>query len=112
MPFLLVVILIINLDYVLAFKREFQSSIAVHLHRPMAFQIAAQWVQTSARSIHIVRRLGAIQLEKLDGNFGGMGGLNSCLASGQEESFDAMMPEALDHMYGVALHYPAVKRLR
>jgi hypothetical protein len=63
-----------------------------------------------SRSIHIVCRLGAIQLKKLNGQLGGMEGLNSCLASGQEESFDAVMPESLNRVYSVVRHYPTVKQ--
>ena len=40
-----------------------------------------------------------------------MGWLYSSFASGSEESLDAVMPEALDHSYSVALHYSGVKRL-
>jgi hypothetical protein len=40
-----------------------------------------------------------------------MGWLNSSFTSGGEEALDAVMPEALDHAYSVALHYSGVKRL-
>lgn len=112
MSVLLVIILIVNENRVLAFKSECQAPIAVHLHRPMVFQIAAQGVQFPSRSVHVPCRPGAIQLKELNRQFGGMGRLNSSFASGQEESFDAGVPEALNHVYSVARHYSAVKRLR
>ena len=78
----------------------------------MVFQIAAQGVQFPSRSVHVPCRPGAIQLKELNRQFGGVGRLNSSFASGREESFDAGVPEALNHVYSVARHYSAVKRLR
>src|ERR1035441_3299232 len=107
--FLLVVILVVDENRVLALKSKCQAPIAVHFHGPMALEIAVQRVQSPSRSIHISCRLGSIQLKELNREFSGMGRLNSRLASGGEESFDAGMPEALNHAYSVALHYSAVK---
>ena len=39
-----------------------------------------------------------------------MGRLNSSLTSSSEEFLDPTMPEALDHVYSVALHFSLVKQ--
>ena len=75
----------------------------------MVLEIAPQRVQAPPRSIHVVWSLGPVQLKELKRQFGGMRRQNSSLASGREESLDATMPEALDHAYSVALHFPLVK---
>jgi hypothetical protein len=41
-----------------------------------------------------------------------VGRLNSSLASGSEELLDPTMPEALDHLYSVALHVSLVEQQR
>jgi len=75
----------------------------------MVLQIAAQGVQFPSWSIHIARRLRPIQLKELDGQLGRMGRLNASFASGGEEPFNPIVPEALDHLYSGTRHASEVK---
>jgi len=106
------VVLVVNENRVLALECKCQAPITVHLHGPVVFESSAQWVQSPSRSIHVGSRFGSIQLKELDREPAGMGRLNPCFASGREESFNTGVPEALDHVYSVARHYPAVKQLQ
>jgi len=77
----------------------------------MALEVAAQGVQSPSWSIHVARDLGPAQLKELNGEFGGMGRLNSSFAPGGEKFLDSTMPEVLDHAYSVALHISLVKQV-
>jgi hypothetical protein len=77
----------------------------------MVFQLAPQRMEIPTGSIHVLRQFGAIQLKELNRQFGSMGWLDSGFTSGREESFDASVPEALNHVYSVARRYSVVKRL-
>jgi hypothetical protein len=76
----------------------------------MALKIAVQRVQLPSRSVHVGRSLCPAQLKELDRPFGGMRRLNPSFAPGGEKLLDPTMPEALDHVYSVALHFSLVKR--
>jgi len=77
----------------------------------MAFPIACQRMQSPSRRLQVGRRFGRIKSVKLNGEFGGMSRLNSCFASGLEESLNSGVPKALDHALSVAPHAHPVKPL-
>jgi hypothetical protein len=95
------VILIINQNHVLAFDHERQTPVATDCHRPMTFELAVQGMQLPAGSVHVSRRSGIVQGEKLLPEPVAVTRLDLRLRSGAKELLDTFVPEALNHMYSV-----------
>jgi hypothetical protein len=107
-----VVILIVDQNCIFAFKSEGEPPIAVDPHRPMAFQIALQRMQSPSRHLQVGGRFCPIQRIKLLGKLFGMSWLDARFAPGQKEFLYTGVPKALDYALSVADHAHPVKHLR
>jgi hypothetical protein len=97
----LMVVLVIDEHYVLSFKCEREAPVAVHRHRPMAFQFAMQGMQLPSGRVHISCRPGIVQREQLFAKPFGMAGLDFGFRSRPEEQFDSLVTKAFDHLCSV-----------
>lgn len=78
--------------------------VAAHLHCPMALEVAGRLVQSPPRHVHIRGRLRKIEQLKPVCKLLRVCRQNARFASGPEESLNARMTEAPDHMVSVAHH--------
>lgn len=91
------IILVIYQNGILAPESEGQTPIAAHLNGPMTPEMAVQWVQPPARSVHIFRSPRVVEGKKLLPQSRGMLRLDACLRAALKELLDTFMAKALDH---------------
>jgi hypothetical protein len=95
------IVLIINEHGVFSFECESKAPVATYRHRPMASERAVQRMQPPAGRVHVFRRAGVVQSEKLFAEPLDMARLNFGFRSRPEEKLDSFMAKAFDHLYSV-----------
>ena len=91
------IILIINQNRILTFKRKCQTPVTADIDRPMSGKIAMRLVKPPARSVHVFRRFCVIKGKELPPKPLRMFWLNTCLRPMPEKSLNAFMSKAFYH---------------
>ena len=92
-----VVVAVIHQHRVGAFESKGQTPVSTHPDRPVAGKLAFEWVKSPAGQSHVLRGCGGIKLRELPPQPGCMGRLNTRLAAGAEERFEALVRECSNH---------------
>ncbi len=95
------IVLVVDQNYVLAFKREGKPPISTDTHRPMTSKVPKKRVQAITGSIQIARAFCRIERCKQNSDSLRMSRLNSSLGAGFRKTLQPLMPEAANHVYSV-----------
>lgn len=91
------VILVIHVESVGAFKSETNTPVSRHPNRPSAFTPALEFMKMQARQIHIGWHRRGMESAKYETHSIHMLNLNSACRSSEKETFKALMLEILYH---------------
>jgi len=94
-----VIILIIDQDRILAFKRECELPVSAYVYRPVTGKLTFQLMETPTWSIHILSPFCIVESKKLTSKFFSVFRLNARFGTGLKEPLNTSMPKGFYHQH-------------
>ena len=86
-----------------ALEGKNHAPVSIDGKRPVPFQVTVQWVQLPGSRREILGPCRLIKSSQLQARPGRMNRLNTTLASRFEKALQSFVPEAVDHVGGIAV---------
>jgi hypothetical protein len=103
------VIAVIDQDHIATVESKSHSPVPTHLNRPLTCKLAFESMKPPRGRFYVARTLSGIERSKLKTQPCSMRGLDTGFRAGAEETLQAGVSKALDHMQSVSLHATGCK---